>query len=94
MILVVRADSHPTLSMLVACSVTGNCIFIDVTSLPKVFNCFHLYDDVLDRIKISHCGEFLGTGSSQTGKLFIIGKRFKQQPVDVLGFIEIGGYVR
>ncbi|KAL6445963.1 hypothetical protein ACFW04_000971 [Cataglyphis niger] len=90
---VVRADSHPTLSMLVACSVTGNCIFIDVTSLPKVFNCFHLYNDVLDRIKFSHCGEILGTGSSQTGKLFIIGKRFRQQPVDVLGFIEIDGYI-
>ncbi|XP_029667223.1 cilia- and flagella-associated protein 43-like [Formica exsecta] len=90
---VVRADSHPTLSMLVACSVAGNCIFIDITSLPKIFNCFHLYGDVLDRIKFSHCGKFLGIGSSQTGKLFIIGKRFEQQPVDVLGFIEIDGYV-
>lgn len=91
---VIRADSHPTLSILAACSVAGNCIFIDVSSLPKIFNCFHLHGDILDRIKFSQYGELLGIGNSQTGKIFIIGKRIEQQPVDVLGLVEINGYVR
>ncbi|XP_072759720.1 cilia- and flagella-associated protein 43 [Anoplolepis gracilipes] len=90
---VVRAESHPTLPILAACSVAGNCILIDITLLPKIINCFHLYGDFLDRIKFSHHGELLGIGNSQTGKIFIIGKQFEQQPVNVLGLIEIDGYI-
>jgi len=82
--------------MLASCSATGNCILIDVikVSLPKIFNCFHLYGNLLDKVKFSHHGELLGISNSQTGIMFIIGKRCKQQRVNVLGFIEIDGYVR
>jgi len=82
--------------MFASCSVAGNCILIDITrvSLPKIFNCFHLYRNFLDKIKFSRYGKLLGIANSQTGMIFIIGKRFKQQHVDVLGFIEIEGYVR
>ncbi|XP_011693346.1 PREDICTED: uncharacterized protein LOC105453253 [Wasmannia auropunctata] len=92
---VLHVDSHPTLPILALCSITGNCILIDITrvSLPKIFNCFHLCGIFLDKIKFSRHGELLGIGNSQTGMIFIIGKRFKQQHVDILGFIEIGGYI-
>ncbi|XP_067208945.1 cilia- and flagella-associated protein 43-like [Linepithema humile] len=89
---VLHTDSHPTLSVLASCTIAGNCIFIDVTNIssPKIVNCFHLHGDSLDRIKFSLYGSFLGIANSQTGKMFIIGKRSKQQRVDVLGFMEVG----
>ncbi|XP_071559950.1 cilia- and flagella-associated protein 43 [Temnothorax nylanderi] len=92
---VLHVASHPTLPILASCSVAGNCILIDITkvSLVKIFNCFHLYGDFLDKIKFSRNGELLGIGNSQTGMIFIIGKRLKQQRIDVLGFIEIDGYI-
>ncbi|XP_036145766.1 cilia- and flagella-associated protein 43 [Monomorium pharaonis] len=94
-ITVLQVNSHSTLPILVSCSDTGNCILIDITkvSLPKIFNCFHLYENFLDKIKFSCNGELLGIGNSQTGMIFIIGKRPKQQRIDVLGFIEINGYI-
>ncbi|KAL6262925.1 hypothetical protein P5V15_005713 [Pogonomyrmex californicus] len=92
---VLHINSHPTLPMLASCSTIGNCILIDIMtiSLPKIFNCFHLCGHFLDRIKFSRHGKFLGIGSSQTGRIFVIGKRLKQHRMDVLGLIEIGGYV-
>lgn len=82
--------------MLASCSIAGNCILIDITkvSLPKISNCFHLCGNFLDKIKFSHYGELLGIGNSQTGMIFNIGKRLKQKRMDVLGLIEISGYVR
>ncbi|EGI69240.1 WD repeat-containing protein C10orf79 [Acromyrmex echinatior] len=92
---VLHVDSHPTLPMLASCSAAGNCILIDIikVSLPKIFNCFHLYGNSLDKVKFSDHGELLGISNSQTGIMFIIGKRYKQQRVNVLGFIEIDGYI-
>jgi len=93
---VLHTDSHPALSMLASCTIAGNCIFIDVTNVlsPKIVNCFHLHGGSLDRIKFSIYGSFLGIGNSQTGQMFIIGKRAEQQRMDVLGFMEIGECVR
>ncbi|KAL0119320.1 hypothetical protein PUN28_009711 [Cardiocondyla obscurior] len=92
---VTGVDSHPTLPISALCSVTGNCILIDITkvSSPKIFNCFHLYGDILDKIKFSRYGKYLGIGNSRTGMIFIIGKRIKQQHVDVLGFIKVAGCI-
>ncbi|KAG5339959.1 CFA43 protein, partial [Acromyrmex charruanus] len=92
---VLHVDSHPTLPMLASCSAAGNCILIDIIKVSslKIFNCFHLYGNLLDKVKFSHHGELLGISNSQTGIMFIIGKRYKQQRVNVLGFIEIDGYI-
>ncbi|EZA53241.1 hypothetical protein DMN91_004557 [Ooceraea biroi] len=92
---VLAANSHPVLPMLASCSISGNCIFIDVTnsSSPRIFNCFHLHKDPLDRIKFSLRGELLGIGNSQTGRIFIIDKQREERQVDVLGLIEVGGHI-
>ncbi|XP_011872064.1 PREDICTED: uncharacterized protein LOC105564361 isoform X2 [Vollenhovia emeryi] len=92
---VLQGDTHPTLPILASCSAAGNCILIDVTktSLLKILNCFHLYGNYVDKIKFSCHGELLGIGNSQTGMIFLVGKRLKQQRVDVLGSIEIAGFI-
>ncbi|EFN89911.1 WD repeat-containing protein C10orf79 [Harpegnathos saltator] len=93
---VLRADSHPTLPMLASCNVAGSCIFVDVTSVssPKIFSCFHLHRDPLDKMKFSRRGEFLALSNSRTGDIFIIGKPLKRQRADVVGHLEIGGHMR
>lgn len=93
---VLRIDSHPTLPMIASCNVVGSCIFIDVTNVssPKIFNCFHLHRDFLDKMKFSRCGELLALGNSHAGKVFIIAKPLKQQRANVVGHLEIGVYVR
>ncbi|XP_014488827.1 PREDICTED: cilia- and flagella-associated protein 43-like [Dinoponera quadriceps] len=92
---VLRIDSHPTLPMLASCNFAGSCIFIDVTSVssPKIFNCFHLHESLLDKIKFSRCGQLLVLGNSHTGNIFIIAKPVKQQRADVVGHLEISGHV-
>lgn len=45
-------------------------------------------------MKFSLYGRTLGIGNSQIGILFVIGKQFRQKQVDVLGYVEIDGYVR
>jgi len=82
--------------MLASCSVTGNCILIDITdaSSLKVLNCFHLHGDSLDRIRFSLRGEHLAIGNSQSGRIFIVDKQREGRHVDVLGIVEVGGHVR
>jgi len=93
---VLRTDSHPVLPVLASCSVTGNCILIDITdaSSPKVLNCFHLHGDSLDRIRFSLRGEHLAIGNSQSGRIFIVDKQREGRHADVLGLVEVGGHVR
>ncbi|XP_032687920.1 cilia- and flagella-associated protein 43-like [Odontomachus brunneus] len=92
---VLRIDSHPNLPMIVSCNVVGSCIFIDVTNVssPKIFNCFHLHRDFLDKMKFSRCGELLALGNSHAGNVFIVAKPLKQKCMDVVGHLEIGVYI-
>ncbi|XP_060825149.1 uncharacterized protein LOC132912056 [Bombus pascuorum] len=65
--------SHPVLPILVSCSVTGNCLFIEsYPTIPVRKHCVHLQREALDRVKFSNRGHLLGVGSSQIGRLFLL----------------------
>ncbi|XP_043600284.1 uncharacterized protein LOC122575439 isoform X9 [Bombus pyrosoma] len=65
--------SHPVLPILVSCSVTGNCLFIEwYPTLPVRKHCVHLQREALDRVKFSNRGHLLAVASSQIGRLFLL----------------------
>ncbi|XP_050484629.1 uncharacterized protein LOC126870714 isoform X1 [Bombus huntii] len=65
--------SHPVLPILVSCSVTGNCLFIEsYPTIPVRKHCVHLQREALDRVKFSNRGHLLGVASSQIGRLFLL----------------------
>lgn len=67
--------SHPSRPLLATCSDTGNCLLVETStpSSPKVLGCAHLQREPLDKLKFSDGGGLLGVGSSQLGRLFLLG---------------------
>ncbi|KAI4503920.1 hypothetical protein M0802_001323 [Mischocyttarus mexicanus] len=83
---VVCAEAHHKLPIIFTGSITGNCLFIDVsTNKPKILTCFHLHKMSLDRMKFSSEGKFVGIANSRDGRIFVIGKNFNEGDSSFVG---------
>nr|XP_031847353.1 cilia- and flagella-associated protein 43-like [Nomia melanderi] len=72
---VTRFVSHPSRPLLATSSDTGNCLLVETStpSSPRILCCAHLQRESLDTLKFSDNGGLLGVGSSQLGRLFLLG---------------------
>ncbi|KAF7383888.1 hypothetical protein HZH68_014645 [Vespula germanica] len=85
---VVCVRTHPNLPIISTSSITGNCLFIDVsTNKPKILTCFHLDKISLNRMKFSSEGKFMGIANSTVGRIFVIGKNINNGDLSFVGVL-------
>nr|KAF7400221.1 hypothetical protein H0235_015958 [Vespula pensylvanica] len=85
---VVCVKTHPNLPIISTSSITGNCLFINVsTNEPKILTCFHLDKISLDRMKFSSEGKFMGIANSTVGRIFVIGKNINNGDLSFVGVL-------
>ncbi|XP_066595679.1 cilia- and flagella-associated protein 43-like [Prorops nasuta] len=87
---VCQIQSHPFLPLIVISSQKGNALILNTATENdiKIVKCFHLCNEILDSIKFSRDGKFIGISNLHSGYLFII-EHSSEKIIKIAGLLRI-----